>query len=213
VVGDKDMILKNKIGKIILNCLGIAAFVLIVFFAGSYAEQSILKNNMDEKIRAVLGEESLSGVSGKFYSSEDYQITQLAIKGEGGIESSSENETTALEITDVRSEVYSLKDKDETKALVSWKTNKSATSEMAYEKKAEKTEKKIKDNGYSLNHSAIIENLSADSIYGFKIKNIDKWGNEKESEEYVFYTGAPNVSLVDVLESATTKLFGWAIKK
>jgi len=161
----------------------------------------------------VLGEETLDNSSGRFYSSENYKITQLVIKGEGGMEADSENEEMVLDISDIRSEIYSLKDKDETRALISWKTNKTAISEMAYENKAEKIEKKIKDKGYSLNHSVIIENLNADSIYGFRIKNIDKWGSEKSSDEYVFYTGAPNVSLIDVLENATTKLFGWAIGK
>jgi len=161
----------------------------------------------------VLGEETLDNSSGRFYSSENYKITQLVIKGEGGMEADSENEEMVLDISDIRSEIYSLKDKDETRALISWKTNKTAISEMAYENKAEKIEKKIKDKGYSLNHSVIIENLNADSIYSFRIKNIDKWGSEKKSDEYVFYTGAPNVSLIDVLENATTKLFGWAIGK
>lgn len=198
--------------KSALNFLGIASLVLASAVAISYAGKNISNSNDEEKNK-VLGEETFDDAFGRFYSSENYKITQLTIKGEGGMESDNENEETILEISDVRSEVYSLKDKDETRALISWKTNKSATSEMVYEKKAEKIEKKIKDSGYSLNHSVIIENLDADSIYGFKIKNVDKWGSEKGSDEYVFYTGAPNVSLIDVLENATTKLFGWAIKK
>jgi hypothetical protein len=80
-------------------------------------------------------------------------------------------------------------------------------------KKGETVSKMIKEKEYSLVHSLVISNLDADSVYSYKIKSFDKWGNNKESDEYVFYTGAPNVSIVDVLGNAVSKLFGWAIKR
>jgi hypothetical protein len=201
---------KNKARKIILNILNVITVIMIAVLIESYVENNITDRNKNNK--SVMGEESQNDGKAKSYSSEDYKINQFVIIGEGGTETSSENENTILEILNVRSEVYSLKGKDETKALVVWKTNKSSISEIAYKKRGENIEKIIKENEYNLSHSQIIENLDADSIYSFKIRNIDKWGNEKVSDEYVTYTGAPNVSFIDVLENATTKLFGWAMK-
>jgi hypothetical protein len=202
--------MKNKVKKIILNIANIIAVILIAVLIESYIENNFIGKNKNNS--SVLGEINQNSGNAKSYSSEDYKINQLAIVGEGGTETSNENENTALEILNVRSEVYSLKGKDETRMLVSWKTNKSSISEIAYKKKGENIEKLAKENEYNLSHSQIVENLDADSIYSFKIRNTDKWGNEKVSDEYVTYTGAPNISFIDVLENATTKLFGWAMK-
>jgi uncharacterized protein RhaS with RHS repeats len=59
----------------------------------------------------------------------------------------------------------------------------------------------------------IITGLDADSVYRYSVKAVDPNGNKDSSDQFVFYTGAPNVSLMDVLGNATQKVFGWAMKK
>jgi hypothetical protein len=41
----------------------------------------------------------------------------------------------------------------------------------------------------------------------------DKWGNETKSDKLAFYTGAPNISILDLLGGAFKDMFGWAGKK
>ena len=59
----------------------------------------------------------------------------------------------------------------------------------------------------------ILTGLDPDSVYKYTISAIDPNNIRVNSEQFVFYTGAPNVSLMAVLENATQKVFGWAMKK
>jgi hypothetical protein len=160
-----------------------------------------------------LGEETGSETKDKFLTSEDYKIRQLSVGDNMVTDLNSEDEAMPLVIADIKSGIYGAKDKDETSMVLDWKTNKTSSCDISYYKKGDTASKISKEGDFVLSHTMVISNLDADSVYGYKIKCLDRWGNEKTSEEYVFYTGAPNVSFMDILGNAAGKLFGWAIKK
>lgn len=150
-------------------------------------------------------------------SSENFNATQISVNGGVGLSDTLvdfEN-SGILAVTNVKSELYSIKDgdKSEVKAIISCQTNKKATIEIEYFKSGEKTSKTMKDDFFGLNHMVIVPALDADSVYRYAVKATDPAGNAVSSDQFVFYTGAPNVSLMDVLGNALQKVFGWAMKK
>lgn len=150
-------------------------------------------------------------------SSENFNVSQISINGGVGISDSMvdfEN-SGLLTVSNVRSELYSIKDgeKDEVKAIIGFQTNKKTITEVEYLKSGEKNAKIMKDDYFSLSHVVIIPALEPDSVYRYVVKAQDPIGNRVSSDQFVFYTGAPNISLMDVLSNATQKVFGWAMNK
>ncbi|MFZ2189137.1 MAG: hypothetical protein WAV73_06270 [Candidatus Moraniibacteriota bacterium] len=170
----------------------------------------------------VLGQESASVESATkkeeaLASSENFNATQISVNGGVGLSDVLVDfeDGGVLTISNVKSELYTIKDgeKSEVKAIISCQTNKKTTIEIEYFKSGEKVNKTIKDDFFGLNHMVIITGLDADSVYRYSVKAVDPNGNKVSSDQFVFYTGAPNVSLMDVLGNATQKVFGWAMKK
>lgn len=172
----------------------------------------------------VLGESATTADNGNgtikteaLASSENFNATQISVNGGVGLSDTLvdfEN-SGILTVNNVKSELYTIKDgeKSEVKAIVSCQTNKKTTLEIEYFKSGEKTTKTMKDDFFSLNHMVIIPSLDADSVYRYSVKATDPNSNSVNSDQFVFYTGAPNVSLMDVLGNATQKVFGWAMKR
>ncbi len=172
----------------------------------------------------VLGQEDASSTNNNgtskneaLASSENFNATQISVNGGVGLSDALVDfeDSGVLAISNVKSELYSVKDgdKSEVKAIISCQTSKKTTIEIEYFKSGEKTAKTMKDDFFGLNHMVIIPSLDADSVYRYSINAVDPNGNKIGSDQFVFYTGAPNVSLMDVLGNATQKVFGWAMKK
>jgi hypothetical protein len=194
----------------------ILAVAGIVFSAGVIVQKS--DSELAQKIRRrVLGEEIVSqnqaGIRDNSLKSENYRIDQLNLGGNEFLNLNSEDASLPLVVSEVKSEIYNIKDKNETKMMLSWRTNKESLSIISYSKKGQETSKTVKEANFELEHSIVLSNLDADSVYSYKIRSLDRWGMEKISDEYVFYTGAANVSFIDILSEAAGKLFGWAMKK
>lgn len=173
----------------------IIVFILtILFFSGnfSYAE------NIDENPAA---------------SSENFKAAQINLNSEIGSSMTEFEESSLLGISDIKSELYSVKDgdKNEVRAIISCKTSRKAFIGVKYFKSGEKNGKMVKDVYSGFSHTLIISALDIDSVYKYSISAVDVSGNKAESEQLVFYTGAPSISLIDTLENAFRKVFGWAI--
>jgi len=119
-----------------------------------------------------------------------------------------------LEVSDIKSELYTIKDGDrsEVKAIISCQTNRKTTLEIEYFKSGEKITRMMQDVFPSSNHITILSSLDTDSVYRYSVSALDSKGNIANSDQFVFYTGAPSVSLMDTLSNATQKVFGWAMK-
>jgi len=147
--------------------------------------------------------------------SENFKISQVTINNPNSTGVVDFEESTVLKIDNIKSELYSVKegDKETVKAIISCNTSKRSNIEVEYIKSGEKQGTTVKDDLYGLGHVLILTGLDPDSVYKYTVNAVDPKNIRVNSEQFVFYTGAPNVSLMAVLENATQKVFGWAMKK
>lgn len=146
------------------------------------------------------------------YQSENFRVGDISIGGEAEFLLSEDN-PEPLEVSSIRGEAFTEKNKQEVKLVVSWRTNKLAKSVIAYSKGVGQAKKSIAEEDYSLNHSVIIPGLDQASTYVYDITSADRYGNEITSESHAVYTGSRTVSLFDLIANAVGEVFGWAVKK
>lgn len=144
-------------------------------------------------------------------SSENFKIKQLSF-GADIIVSNSGDEGD-LEISDIRSESFMSNKKDESRLVISWKTNKMAISDVEYSKNSGKSPKTIKEESYGFTHSISLAGLEPSTPYAYKIKCTDRWGNETSSDYFGIYTASKPVSVFDLISRATNDTFGWTMGK
>ncbi|HAI74520.1 MAG TPA: hypothetical protein DCS28_00590 [Candidatus Moranbacteria bacterium] len=206
---------KNKKTIIVISVV-----LLVLFFSGKFWYDSNNKKTVKkittlsfQEKSAVLGENDVSAAEEDLMaSSENFSVAQINLNDGIGSDMTDFEQNPLLEISDIKSELYSIKDgdKNEVKAIISCKTSKKAFIEIEYFKSGEKTGRTIKDLYSGFTHTLTIS-VDIDSVYKYSIKATDVFGNEAKSEQLVFYTGAPNISLIDTLENAFRKVFGWAL--
>jgi hypothetical protein len=163
----------------------------------------------------VQGEETVKGDEtqnvGAIATSENYKLKEINF---GGVLLASANgENLPIEISDIKSEVFTSKDGKQAQVLVSWKTNKLAISEISYSKNGENNSKTAQEKFYGFNHSVVLAKLDLATTYVYQIKVKDHWGNEISSEKFGVYTGSKVVSVFDLILKAVDETFGWAMKK
>lgn len=146
------------------------------------------------------------------YQSESFRVGDIAIGGEAEFLLFEDN-PAPLEVSAIRGEAFTEKNKQEVKLVVSWRTNKLAKSSVSYSKGIGQAKKNIDEEDYSLNHSVIIPGLDQASTYIYEIVAGDRFGNEITSESHAVYTGSRTVSLFDLIANAVGEVFGWAVKK
>lgn len=146
------------------------------------------------------------------YQSENFRVGDISIGGEAEF-LLSEDSPEPLEVSSIRGEAFTEKNKQEVKLVVSWRTNKLAKSTISYSKGVGQAKKSIAEEDYSLNHSMIIPGLDQASTYVYDITSADRYGNEITSESHAVYTGSRTVSLFDLIANAVGEVFGWAVKK
>lgn len=172
----------------------------------SYSRPNSLKT-------VVLGDEvETNETKEPVLKSENYQIKQVTFGGDVTIPLD-DAQNRELEIEDVTSELLTTTDQEDVKLIISWKTNKAATSTVDYGKDLNSFKEGVEEVGYGFSHSAVLSDLDYSEAYSYRIKVRDRWDNEFDSKEFAFYTGAPKVSLVDLLFGAFSDVFSWAIKE
>lgn len=146
------------------------------------------------------------------YQSENFRVGDIAIGGEAEF-LLTEDTPEPIEISAIRGEAFTEKNKQEVKLVLSWKTNKLAKSEIAYSKGVGQAKKTVSEDDYGLNHSLVIPGLDQASTYVYTIASQDRFGNEIISDPHAVYTGSRTVSLFDLIADAVGDVFGWAVKK
>jgi hypothetical protein len=174
-------------------------------YFGSKEESAVISNEQS-RYGQVLGEEE--GQTNQ-YSSENFRVPQITFGGDA-ITFPSGQDSNAPEIEDLRSQLLMTKSDQKVKFLLSWKTNKPCRSSIEYMTSGQASGKIIEEDGYGFVHSAEISPLNYTTSYSYIVKTRDKWGNETDSEKLAFYTGAPNVSILDLIAGAFRDMFGWA---
>ncbi len=188
-------------------------YFLAAFFSyrSSQKEEPVATiSNEQPNTEKVLGEEG-SSIAPQSFMSQNYHSPQITFGGDA-ITVPSGEQAIAPDILDLRSELLLVKNDQQVKFLLSWKTNKPCVSSIAYSKEGQSEEKTVSEDSYGFIHSVEIAPLSYSTSYSYIVTARDKWGNEKQSDKLAFYTGAPNVSIFDLLGGAFKEMFGWAGK-
>lgn len=146
------------------------------------------------------------------YQSENFRVGDVAIGGEAEF-LLTEDTPDPLEITSIRGESFTEKNKPEVKLVLSWRTNKLAKSDVDYSKGVGQAKKTVSEEDYSLSHSMVIPGLDQASTYVYSITSSDRFGNTITSDSHAVYTGSKTVSLFDLIAGAIGDVFGWAVKK
>lgn len=146
------------------------------------------------------------------YRSENYRVGDIAIGGEASF-FLSEDDPSPLEITDVRGDAFTEKNKQEVRLVITWRTNKLSKADVEYSKGVGQTPKISSEDDFSLSHSMVLTGLDQASTYVYAIKSHDRFGNERASDQHAVYTGSKTVSLFDLIADAVSEVFGWAVKK
>jgi len=176
--------------------------------SGNGSGNIALKEN---KAGQILGEEGSSGPITKF-GSENFRVPQIVIGAEGGIYYPGAEDQKELAVSDVKSEIFTDKNKKDKKVLLTWTTNKSTKSIIEYGKAGTEAGQKFEEAGYSLEHSVLLEPLENSTTYNYVITMRDRGGATSSTDKFAVYTGAPQISFLDMLLGAFKGVFGWAVK-
>lgn len=142
--------------------------------------------------------------------SENFRLGYIAVSGDNQIFlENAENKKLAL--LDIGYKTVVEEGRENTDAIVKWKTNKPSRGEVLYRKSSETDFRRISEESFNREHTLIAEKLGYGETYVFFISAKDKWGNVTESEKYAFYSGSDSPSLFDLLEKAFKEMFGWAM--
>ncbi len=204
-------------------------FLIVILVFGGYftAKYFSLRADQNEKKETVANisnentpgkvlreEESVSAADATgMYTSQNFRSPQISF-GKEAITVPAGEQSLAPEIFDMRSELLMTKTDQKVKFMLTWKTNKLCRSSIEYMKEGQAEGKIISDDGFGFTHSVSLEPLNYSTSYSYIITARDKWGNETKSEKLIFYTytGAPRVSILDLIGGAFKDMFGWANK-
>ncbi len=144
--------------------------------------------------------------------SENFRLGEVAIGGEIGLRADAD-QFVPLGITFVRGEAVPDKNKKDARVLITWKTTKAAISTLRYGKSGATPSQTYEEEGYGVNHSAVISGLEQATTYTYLIQSRDRWGNTVQSDTYAVYTGARTISLFELISGALGDIFGWAFNR
>ncbi len=194
--------------------LAAVAFAVFVFFdqksssrIGQAEPVAVISN--EQNGGRVLGEEGSNPVATKFFASQNFRTPQITFGGDA-ITVPSGEQSAAPEISDMRSQLMMTKGDEKVEFLLSWKTDKPCSSLIEYSREGQTEPKTVSEDGYGFAHSAEIAPLNYSTSYSYTVAARDKWGNVVKSDKLSFYTGAPKVSILDLLGGAFKDMFGWA---
>ena len=207
----------------------ISGLILLSWVFLKKKKNEILKNNTDAKKTLTQEKENSTASISKSQQdklsfreekeasnqdeakSQNYRIKQIRFGG--NILLADKNKDLPLEILDVKSETVTSRENGEPEFLITWKTNKEAISEIIYAKNDGSDVKRINEDGYGFEHSILLDNIDFSTIYVFRIRSKDRWGNSIATEYFSAYTGEKSASIFDLIANAIEDVFGWAMKK
>lgn len=143
--------------------------------------------------------------------SENFRVGQIVFSGESDF-LLDETDASPLKIDGVQGQIVSKKGKKEMQLVIIWKTNRPTSGEVTYGKNRSENGKKITEDTYGTNHGVVIPNLSQGTTYLYSIHAKDRFGNDVKSDTYAMFTGAQQLSLIDLIANAAKDTFSWAVK-
>lgn len=94
--------------------------------------------------------------------------------------------------------------------IVSWKTDKPSTSQIAYGQGANSgySAKTAEDSNYVVNHVVVISDLPPSHVYHLQALSVDNAGNVGKSTDQTTIIGQPTDSVIDIILGALQGIFG-----
>ncbi|NTW26842.1 MAG: hypothetical protein HGA36_00740 [Candidatus Moranbacteria bacterium] len=113
----------------------------------------------------------------------------------------------SLQISNVMNESY-LQPKNKIQTIISWNTNKPATTVLLYEETASREKIEIIiNNQLQDKHAAILTTLKAGTAYLFSVKSVDKDGKTVISEQYSLRTPKPQSTISEKIKESFKSIF------
>lgn len=96
-------------------------------------------------------------------------------------------------------------------AIISWSTDEASTTTLLYREGQQGEEKALSPNDDSLtDHVLVLTAFKPGSVYYFRVKSIDKSGNEAISKDYILLTPRRTQNVVEVIVNNFKDIFSWA---
>jgi len=215
---------KNFIKKVLRVAFEAALIFVVVFGALVTFEYWKQKKEIREEIDKValykgderfglvrvLGEEDQIREE---YVGNKYVVQDITIGGEALMELSQDDKSRGIIISHFQGRLYYSDDEETLNYYASWQSNKPILSKLRYKKEEESQFVEISEENHTYLHSFTLPDIDFSSVYEYKIISRDRWGNEVESDEFVFYTGPEEASFFEMLEDAFEEVFGWTVGK
>ncbi len=215
---------KILIKKILINSLQtILLFALL--FGGLVSFEYWQQQNESNKMSAVnlYQKDSRKGLvqvlgettkAGEEYSGERFVAQDIVLGSEALMAMTDDDRTRPIEISHFQGKLFrSSEDKDDISYYASWQSNKPIFSTIRYKGDEDSKFQEIAENNFAYVHSFTLPSIEFSSVYTYVIQSKDRWGNEVESDEFVFYTGPPDTSFFQLLEESFNDIFGWTVGK
>lgn len=218
---------KQKLGKILT--VVVVAFLVIglsIFGVKKWQQKSVqpepVKEAVKETTAAPVTESAAEQKSEEAVvnlpedkqglGSENYKIEQIRFGGDTSI-TVDDSESLPVEIYNVKNEPFSNRKGDESRVVITWRSNKLTSAEIEYAKSSGQNPKTVSEGGFAFSHSVVLSDLEQGSAYLYRIKSKDRWGNANTSEYFGVYTGSKAVSIFEMIGKAFNDIFGWAVNK
>lgn len=157
----------------------------------------------------VKGEETGSA-AGSIAMSENFRMREISFGGV--LLASAEGENLPLEISDMKTKTFMSRDGKEAQALITWRTNKLAFSEITYGRIDSQLKKTMQEEYSGFNHGVALAKLDMGATYVFEVQARDKWDRTVLSDKFSVYTGSKVISVFDLIVKAINETFDWAMK-
>ncbi len=174
-------------------------------------EVVLYKKDAEKGLIRVLGETTKAGEE---YSGERFVVQDIVLGSEALMAMTDDDRTRPIEISHFQGKLFrSSEDKDDISYYASWQSNKPIFSTIKYKSDEEANFQEIVENNFAYVHSFTLPNIEFSSVYTYIIQSKDRWGNEVDSDEFVFYTGPSETSFFQLLEESFNDIFGWTVGK
>ncbi len=115
----------------------------------------------------------------------------------------------------VRTYTTMMQNKERSQAVVAWKTDEPATSQVFLYSMANKSNPayiSAFDSNFTTNHTVVFTDLAPGTAYRFNIQSGDKTGNLSVSGDFSMLMPANKKSIIQMIVEVFEKMFGWTRK-
>lgn len=181
-----------------------------------YLESKEFIPDSSKEIPLVLAEETESAGQnespGQTFNSENFKLSEVYFSGEPRMEMNNIDQDLPLEILKISGRLVNDKKEEKLSFILDWQSNRPCECAVNFSAQSEKNSRSIEEEKPDYSHSVALRPLDYSSVYSYSISCKDDYSSKWQSDKFVFYTGAKDMSLVDLLTDSAQDIFGWAMK-